>query len=515
MKLEINKNHKKANLKNLKFKNRLTATFLSTVAAITIFSGCSKQNIFNQNDNINPTEIVEVTEDYNIFEYNKDEDTIIKSKMQKISHNNQVDIPDMFKNVLLNFKSNEENIITIEDLEKITELNLSTVTAQSPEDLIWLNYCTNLQSLQLLIFDDSVLEYISTFPNLENLALYNCGSTDATIDYDNYKFLFSPNLNCLVIDDFNVQKDLIESLPNIKTLDISSNTDMVLINYNLDYQRLTNLDTLIISNPYTIAVHMNKNDIETLTQNNVKIIDKSYENQVPLLLEINEKIDKIVEELNINNNSTEEEKIDKIIMYAINNLTYDSKISKDLSEGNNISSNLFYENGFLYGALELDTQICGNYSALIGALCERVGINEINQMSSVHSWNLVYVDGNNYYVDSTLIDINIQDEQDINEMKQNEWYMQDPNQKTDYTHKPFNLSDIIKIEEIKTEPDINVNQTNDISNKVYKLTINEKEIIIGSGALIGILAGLGFAHEKKKKRINQDLNKEDENVMKM
>ena len=390
MKLEINKNHKKANLKNLKFKNRLTATFLSTVAAITIFSGCSKQNIFNQNDNINPTEIVEVTEDYNIFEYNKDEDTIIKSKMQKISHNNQVDIPDMFKNVLLNFKSNEENIITIEDLE--------------------------------------------------NLALYNCGSTDATIDYDNYKFLFSPNLNCLVIDDFNVQKDLIESLPNIKTLDISSNTDMVLINYNLDYQRLTNLDTLIISNPYTIAVHMNKNDIETLTQNNVKIIDKSYENQVPLLLEINEKIDKIVEELNINNNSTEEEKIDKIIMYAINNLTYDSKISKDLSEGNNISSNLFYENGFLYGALELDTQICGNYSALIGALCERVGINEINQMSSVHSWNLVYVDGNNYYVDSTLIDINIQDEQDINEMKQNEWYMQDPNQKTDYTHKPFNFN---------------------------------------------------------------------------
>ena len=66
----------------------------------------------------------------------------------------------------------------------------------------------------------------------------------------------------------------------------------------------------------------------------------------------------------------------------------------------------FYENGFLYGALEMDSAICGNYAALLTALCRRVGINSYCLCNSEHAWNMVEIDDNNYFTDSTLLDNN-------------------------------------------------------------------------------------------------------------
>ena len=48
MNLEINKKHIKANLSKLKERNRISSAIMSTVLAISLFSGCSKQV-----DNIN------------------------------------------------------------------------------------------------------------------------------------------------------------------------------------------------------------------------------------------------------------------------------------------------------------------------------------------------------------------------------------------------------------------------------------------------------------------------------
>ena len=45
-----------------------------------------------------------------------------------------------------------------------------------------------------------------------------------------------------------------------------------------------------------------------------------------------------------------------------NQIQYDKNYTKD-----------FYTNGYLYGALEKDTSICGNYSSLVSTLCERLG----------------------------------------------------------------------------------------------------------------------------------------------
>ena len=37
-------------------------------------------------------------------------------------------------------------------------------------------------------------------------------------------------------------------------------------------------------------------------------------------------------------------------------------------------------------------------------------------------------------------------EKDINEMKEDPWYLKDPNEEADSMHKAINLSDLIKIE---------------------------------------------------------------------
>ena len=503
MKLEINHNHKRINLKNLSFKNRVSSAFLSSIVALTLFSGCTKQINNHDNTDLNPVSISEVTPNNisnidELFTYSKEEDNKLNKKIESINDNGNINMPESLKRTILsNYNQNGNNIVTKEMLEKITELNLSTVSINDPSDLLWLNYCTNLETLKIMVFNDSILNNVSTLPNLERLAIYNAGKNNETLDHKNCKLLFSPNLNYLVINNFNIENNLLESLNQIRILDISDNTDIILNNYNPNYTNLTFLDTLIINNPYTMAVHMDSNDVNTLKNSNVKIINKKQKDMTQKLLEINEKINFILSLINVNKNSPEIEKLDNIIMFTITKLNYDNET---------INASSFYTDGSLYGALEKDSQICGNYAALVSTLCDRLELKDLTQMSSNHSWNLVYVDGNNYYVDTTLIDNAIRNKEDINEMKENEWYLKDPNKKMDFSHSSFNLSDMIKIERIKEFTDSETNKS-DISNNEYKISINKHEYFLGAGALIGILSGLGLAQEYKRKK-EKSLNNE-------
>ena len=504
MKLEINKKHKKINLKDIKTRNQVSSTLMSTVLALTLFSGCSKMPDLNQNINNNEATISEEIEETKpeLFTYNKKDDVELQEKISSILNDDIVYVPNNLKSTI-DSSFNKDSIITKSVLEKVRELNISTNGISKSEDLLWLNYCTNMDTLIISVFDDSFLNCISTLPNLERLAIYNAGSNSKTLDNNNCKLLFSPKLNYLVIRSFNLQKGLIESLTNLDYLDISSSNNVVLVNYDLDYERLTHLKSLIVGNPYSVAVHLGTNDLNILLDNNIEIIDRNRNDMAPILKEINDKLDNIVLSLNINENSSDEEKLDAIIMYVITNLKYDPNVIEKLQDSKGVDATSFYEHGNLYGALELDYAICGNYSALVSALCERVNLNEINQMSSNHSWNLVYVDGNNYYVDSTLIDNTINDENNLNEIKESEWYLIDPNKEIDSSHIVMNLSDMLTIEPIT----VNTEESYDISNNEYKLTINKKEYIISAGVLLGILSGLGLAYEVKKKNDElEDLN---------
>lgn len=501
MNLEINKNHKKIDLSKLKDRNKISSSLMSAVLAVSLFSGCSKQvdNLNNELPTTNEATIEEVIDTPTIktFSYNKNEDTETLNKIEAILKDDIVEFPEVLKPSI---NLSKDASVTKEYLESLTELNISTVSINSKEDLLWLNYCTNLNTLKLLVFDDDIIEYVSTLPNLERLALYNCGKNSATIDSNNCKILFSPKLNYLVLSDFNSEPGLIESLKNLKILDIGFSNNTILINYDLDYSKLTHLDRLIVSNPYSIAVRMDSKELDLLLKNNTLITTRQNEDMSYRLQTINSKLDEIVNSIEIEDNSSEEEKLDAIIMYVLKNLKYDPEISEKLESNSQINASSFYDDGCLYGALELDTQICGNYSALVSALCERLDLNDINQMSTVHSWNLVYVDGNNYYLDTTLIDSLVTDETDLNEIKDQEWYLKDPNIEVDYVHTSNNLSDLITIKEIFVESQLQEQtEVQDISNKEYELSINNKKYILPAGILVGILGGLGYAYKEKKK----------------
>ena len=126
---------------------------------------------------------------------------------------------------------------------------------------------------------------------------------------------------------------------------------------NIDYSELTFLSSLEITDgPYTAATYITNGDISVLQKNGVSI-SGTTDDFLEKLENVNFKIDKIVQSLDIKETDSEQEKLNKILIYVLENCIYDPDVK------NNISDDIlsFYEGGKLYGALEKDTQICGNY----------------------------------------------------------------------------------------------------------------------------------------------------------
>ena len=116
--------------------------------------------------------------------------------------------------------------------------------------------------------------------------------------------------------------------------------------------------------------------------------------------------DEIIRSFNLDESATDEEKINAVLIYCLENLEYDSEVASLLDSGrrDEVDYSAFYAEGSLYGALENDSQICGNYAALMKALLHRLGIDSYYLTSENHAWNLVEVDGEYYYYDATWLD---------------------------------------------------------------------------------------------------------------
>lgn len=344
-----------------------------------------------------------------------------------------VNIPEKFKKIITDEigKSDNDNV-TISDLNNFNPVYYFNIDVDENDDLSWLNYCNNLLTLTIT-FENcnslNPLKKINELRSLEHLILIN--NNNDGLDFTNtdaINFIKESNsIKILSLSGFNIEPGILENLKNLERLSIGNGKDM-----NVDYSELTFLSSLEITDgPYTAATYITNGDISVLQKNGVSI-SGTTDDFLEKLENVNFKIDKIVQSLDIKETDSEQEKLNKILIYVLENCIYDSDVKNNTSD--DILS--FYEGGKLYGALEKDTQICGNYSALVCALCKRVNLKANYIVDNNHAWNLVKINNQEYFVDSTWLD----DEYFVTQTK-----MQDPEgNSNDYIYKKVSALDLLK-----------------------------------------------------------------------
>lgn len=171
---------------------------------------------------------------------------------------------------------------------------------------------------------------------------------------------------------------------NIASLDISNSMNIT----NLDsLMKMENLESFYSTNcemAYTEKLYnyLNNNSIEH---------DIEYEE-----LKICEQVKEIADEI-IDENMAEKEKSDAIIQYVVDNIEYDYVALED--EELCTEYNLFALKYALQGI-----GVCRNYSALTNVLMLEAGINCYEIGSGDHIWNLVELDNEFYWLDTTWLD---------------------------------------------------------------------------------------------------------------
>ena len=540
MSLEVNKNDASVDTRQISSNGlefqRIIAGFL---VAITLFSGSI----------LGPTAVYA----------RETAGTSVSQSIDYVSPSTVVEIPEAYKYEVYDLCGKEdEEPITVGDLNSINSkfMVLSIVDGESLE---WLNYVGNVEYLTMIIHADdmSVLKDVKKLQGIKNLSIQAPYLTPIELKIEDFAFL--RNSDCIkelsVSGYVSMEPGFLEALTGIKKLSLFLPDG----NNVYDCSKLGFLDELELQDPYTAAVYITQEDYDCLLKNGVKVTFSS-EGELETFKEINKRLDQIVARLGVNENSTEQEKLDAILCYVLDTLTYDPVVSEAIRT-NQLHDELtrsFYTEGLLYGALEKDTAICGNYTALTNALAERLDLDTYYLLSEDHAWSLVEVEGEQYYVDSTWLDAGftykketkyeydesgritsqsgwftpISAAETIRDGNKDEleWYMEDPesypkSETQAESHIVINLPSFFGInpqeesgkqheatspqedekEHEDTSPQEDEKEPINLDGKDVELRLGNKVWIISGAAVIGILTALGGAvavkkHKEKKER---------------
>ena len=543
MELEVNRSHKKIDLKNLKRSSR--NILIGGIVGLSIFSGVNQTPVYASSTSISND-----------------------------ASSTNIDIPDEYISAIQTCLPNGMSIdnITKSDLERLDFLYLM-LDEDSPS-LDFLKYCKNLKSLSInLKCDGNKCGALSTINSLENLSEVGIYSLDRnyTICPSDLEFInTSSTLEKLSISNCDLTPGVEDNINKVKVFDYG--LDDYSRSVDIDFSKLTNLDELDLSDnkPYTVAIYLNSSEYNELVNNGVNIVFSSEEDKNKYL-DACSKLDAIVNSLDVNESSSDKEKLDAILIYTLENLEYDKGVSQALMNNDpNVASiaNGFYEDGELYGALYRDSAICGNYGALVEALSDRLSSPEKSTTisSSNHLWNLMDIDGESYYVDATWLDqqstmefvrseenpgvmegvsVSAADEIKSGKTDTLDWYMENPNSEYIATidnekesHIPerslpeympentqgfsqakeieeesstSNAEDIVNkdVENNREDASSNTNKKVDSSKKV-NIKINGKVIGTTIGGLVGVMSALGGAiHVVKKKKEKKRKKKQE------
>ena len=378
-------------------------------------------------------------------------------------------IKNMPNQTILN-KIINTKIFEFNDIKKIEKIELEINDENT--SLSFLNDLENLKDLTLS-FDIEPSKCINTIPSLLNIKKLTINTNNKTFDIKTAKTILEmmPNLEELKIGSKTIiAPKSVEMLNQLKKLTIKPQE-----NCDINFNNLTFLDELVIETekPYNIAIWLNTEEYKTLTDNGTKII---FEDGVEKeFKEILDQLDKIQNNLNVDKNSTDVEKLNAILIYTLDNLEYDEKVLKSIKKNDRVpkSANKFYKGGYLRATLEYDSQICGNYAALVEALSDRLYEPEKSYMllSDSHAWNIIEIDNKKYYVDATQIDMTtvISNNKEITPQEvinyglgqQLNWYMTKPDsdiviQETSQAHTPNNMPTYLETKDEQEEIKNNV-----------------------------------------------------------
>lgn len=539
--LELNKNDASLDTSKMpKSRGDFKRTIAGLLTFCTLFSGSI----------LGPTvaHAAETTESYSQTQDYDSEDP-----------NQEVEIPDVYKwEVAYLCGKEKEEPITIGDLRTVEDSFLSFAITDDAS-LEWMNYLGKIDNLSLVLHteDTSVLKDIKKLNNVSSIDISTFNNLDFTLD--DFSFLKnSTATTTLRLYGFNIAPGALEQLTHLKKLSLMTDG-----NYEVDFTKLTHLKELDFSlaEPYDVAMDLTSEEYKTLQDAGVKITFNNPE-ELSDYIRINAELDEVVKSLGVDKNSSDQEKIDAILIHVLDSLEYDQDVSTAIR--NNIEhtelTRSFYEGGKLYGALEKETAICGNYAAYVQALAERLNLPSYYLISDNHAWNLITINGEQYYVDATWLDgsgVRVQSQEKYTDPETGlvydsytstfvpaqeaiasgnteglDWYMEDPSnypysENQAESHEVINLPSFIKItpqmgekeepEVIHLGPTPTEEETLPLSTEApkpidetkpqeitdedkFEVKIGDKKWIIGGAAAIGIMAGLGGAIIATKKR---------------
>ena len=547
---------KKIHSKNIDLDKgkKISLNFGSTILSIVILSSFAKIDKIPNKDIYKLNKVIssELLDDFNTIN-NQVSDNVSTILFDELPSNMRGTLNSQVIKSKIGDQEISIDFNTFADLYEITEIEFMSKDNYNYE---FLNYMPNLEKI---IIDDNSTDK-NVFNNVDcsslkkdiDVEIYN--SKNTTVFDKKFDFIKSiPHINNLYLGQFNngmyINSSYLDTLSNVNTLNLS-----VKLLSDFKHQDFSNFESLIINMPpYDTALYFTNEELENISNSGVNLSVVNYS----IVKDINKKIDKIVKNLNIDKDASEQEKLNALLIYILKNFKYDNEVYSYLLIDEDIPKDLlysFYSEGALTGAIEKETMICGNYSAMTYVLGKRLGLNMYNLISNNHSWNAIKIGDYTYYVDSTYLDSN-----DIHLFKKNttssknsengfktyldlnshkpinaldvletdnqeninylNWYLDDPTVVNTLEHfldydshiikylpedfeiKPIPLSENIKKE---SDPTYNYLDNRDIYLSNYQIRMNNIVLYLDACAIIGLLTGLGLAKvvppKKRKKK---------------
>ena len=269
---------------------------------------------------------------------------------------------------------------TMIKLSHVKNNSCKYIIVRSEEEKTNLSFLDNYPSLKTLFISGNVSFNNHKVSTLKELTL----STGKNIDLS----LF-PNIEKLTIYNPCGEDSLYDSVNNLKNIDTLNITITGLS--NIDIKRFNVNNIIIKGNLYDVAINISCEDINFLRSKGINI---TYSDE-DKLKSIDDYLNNVLLSLDLNN-LNDNEIIDKVLLYVINHLDYSGDMNIDY----------YYKEGLLYGAINNDKHICGNYASFMQALLKRINKESyiISSEDYTHAFNMVKIDNKYYFVDPTWLD---------------------------------------------------------------------------------------------------------------